>query len=107
VEAAAIPVVVPHAAGQKKNKIDKATLSWVTDVLRNQPDDWHVAIPPGPRGRGIDTVIAMVELLWEGQKDRHGGVNNTPPPPDQTARAAVQLAVLLVQWFTDGTIRWR
>jgi hypothetical protein len=107
VEAAAIPVVVPHAAGKEKDQISKATLSWVTRVLREQATDWSVAIPPGTHQRGIDTIITMLELLWEGQKDRHGGVSNTPPPTEDAARSAVQLGVLLVQWFADGTIRRR
>lgn len=107
VEAAAIPAVVPYASGKEKDRIGKATLSWVTRVLAGHREEWCVAIPPGAHGHGVDVVVAMVELLWEGQKDRHGGVHKTPPPPVETARAAVQLAVLLVQWFTDGTIRRR
>ena len=41
----------------------------------------------------------MMWLLWQGQADRSGG------PSPQSAQAAVQLAVTLVQWFSTAALR--
>jgi hypothetical protein len=47
----------------------------------------------------------MLEALWVGQSDRHGG--NLPPVPVTTeaAQAAVLMATTLVQWFQSGAVR--
>jgi hypothetical protein len=37
--------------------------------------------------------------------DRRGGVRPTQPPTLEAAQAAVQLAVMLVPWFTTGAVR--
>jgi hypothetical protein len=49
----------------------------------------------------------MMELLWRGQHDRHGtGADDSPTDVSQEeAEAAVQIAVLLVQWFRTGVVQ--
>lgn len=53
----------------------------------------------------IEAVIAMVSLLWHGQRDRHEGGPTTAPVTQEAAEAAVHLAATLVQWISQGIIR--
>jgi hypothetical protein len=98
VEAAAIPVVSPNNP--------KATLGTVIGELRAAPDRWTVAMfSPTPEDL-VPTVTMMLELLWKGQRDRHG----TPDPATplsvtlEQAEAAVHLALPLIQFFTAGFV---
>lgn len=98
VEAASIPVVIPH------DRI--ATLGKVIGELRGHPDQWQLAVS-GPSGDAADvsTLVAMLRLLWEGQTDRHGTAEPPVPITAEAAEAAVHLAVTLVQWFHSGAVR--
>jgi hypothetical protein len=49
----------------------------------------------------------MMKALWEGQTSRHGSQHPTRPETMEEARAAVHLAVTLVQWFSAGTVARR
>jgi hypothetical protein len=53
----------------------------------------------------IEAVIAMVGLLWHGQRDRHEGGPSTAPVTQEAAEAAVHTAAILVQWMSKGIIR--
>jgi hypothetical protein len=97
VEAAAAPVVSP------KNL--KATLGTIRGDLTAAKDRWNFAIASAPPGHSIDVVLALIGSLWEGQSDRHGGTTRTRVPTDDAARAAVHMAITLVQWFQNGAIR--
>jgi hypothetical protein len=48
----------------------------------------------------------MMALLWEAQTSRHGGQMPTRPETREEAERAVQLASLLMLWFTSGTVHW-
>lgn len=93
VEVSAIPVVSPADA--------RATLETVIrDLSREGPYRWRLAIPTPDPGQGLETLIGMLWLLWQGQQaDRSGR------PSPESAQAAVQLAVTLVQWFSTATLR--
>jgi hypothetical protein len=99
VEAAAIPIVSPTNA--------RATLGTVIAELRGRPDQWTVELassgPDGPVG----IIRGMLELLWQGQIDRHGTPDETAPLSvnQGQAEAAFHLALTLVQFFTAGVIR--
>ncbi len=98
VEVASIPAVLPH------DRI--ATLGKVIGQLRQQQEQWHLAIAiPGGNPADISTLLAMLRLLWEGQTDRHGNPNKSIPVSSEAAVAAVHLAITLVQWFRSGAIR--
>jgi hypothetical protein len=64
--------------------------------LRTQTDHRRPPVATHP------TLVSMLEALWVGQSDRHGG--NLPPIPVTTeaAQAAVLMATTLVQWFQSG-----
>lgn len=93
VESAAIPVVLPNDK--------KATLGKVVPHLRNNKGDWECAVHPG----SVDTPLAMMESLWQGQSDRHAGSTPTVPVKQAEAEAAVHLATTLVHWFLSGAIK--
>jgi len=97
VEDACIPVVSPNNG--------RATLGTVIRDMRGQPG-WSLPMkrapeyaPPG------HVVVGMLQVLWTGQLDRHGGaeVEGTEVSEDE-ARVAVDLAVILVDWFSGGLV---
>lgn len=97
VEDAAIPVVSP--------KHRQATLGTVLSQMRDQ-EDWHLPLkrehPQAPSG---EVLLGMMQMLWTGQHDRHGGNSELPPLTHEEAMVAVSLAVTLVHWFTtDGLV---
>ncbi|AJW40486.1 hypothetical protein NY08_2463 [Rhodococcus sp. B7740] len=51
-------------------------------------------------------MLGMMQMLWVGQTDRHGGPASVgiPPVSQSEAEAAVMLAVPLVEWFTSGKV---
>lgn len=98
VEAAAIPIVEPNNA--------KATLGMVLETLKAQTGNWELAIlRPDRTANDAKPLVAMIELLWQGQSDRHGGSLPTVPIPAQAAPMAVHLAATLVHWFSSGAVR--
>lgn len=72
--------------------------------FRGAPAKWAIAI--GDQADKVAAVTTMLELLWKGQHDRHGSDDDTKPlnVTIDEARAAVHLAVLIVQWFRSGAI---
>jgi hypothetical protein len=97
VEAAAAPVITPNDR--------RATLGTIRGALRSAPDRWNLAIQRSTGPFDATTLDAMLTLLWEGQTDRHGGINPTVPIELDAAQAAVHLAATLVQWFESGAVR--
>lgn len=95
VEAASAPVLSPNNL--------KATLGTLRGDLKANPAIWAFAIDAA----GIDTVLAMMSTLWEGQTSRHGGVKPTVAETPEASRAAVHLAATLVQWFVSGAVSRR
>lgn len=98
VEAAAIPVVSPAN--------HRATLGTVIADLRNDPTKWAVSLHSPNADEQVPAVRGMLELLWKGQRARHG----TPDPSaslgvsQDDAEAALHLALSLVHWFTSGVV---
>lgn len=97
VEAAAHALVEPNNT--------RATLGTMLGHLRSQPGQFCLALPAP--GISVTPVIGMMTTLWEGQTSRHGSQTPTRPETKEEARAAVHLAVVLVQWFTSGMIQRR
>lgn len=54
---------------------------------------------------GIDAVVAMISLLWHGQRDRHEGGPTSTPVTQEAAETAVHTAAILVHWISNGSIR--
>lgn len=99
VESAAHAVVQPNHLG--------ATLGTMRGELRAHAALWMLAIP-GKDGTGdIGPLLAMIDLLWDGQEWRHGGQKPTRDATPAEAEMAVHLAVALVHWFVTGAVRRR
>ena len=79
----------------------KQTLGTMIRDVAAKPSKWKFAIADGNVG-GVDTVVHMMRMLWDGQTSRHGGVSPTRPETDEEARAAVHLAATLVQFGVSG-----
>lgn len=94
VEAAAHSVIEPGNS--------KATLGTMLRQMRDHPGDYCLMLPaPG----GVAAVTGMMTVLWQGQTSRHGGQTPTRSETVEEARAALQLAVALVHWFSNGVVR--
>jgi hypothetical protein len=54
-------------------------------------------------------VVALLELVWKSQLDRHGTADPDVPlsVTHAEAEAAVHLAATLVQWFVTGAVARR
>jgi hypothetical protein len=46
----------------------------------------------------------MMEAVWNGQTDRHGGVRPTVAVTYAASESAFYAATTLVQWFTTGAV---
>jgi len=100
VEAAAIPVVTPNDP--------TATLGKILGELRNNPQKFSMVFArDASLGKGtmltpLEVVIALADLLWKNQTDKHG----TPEPPvpitQGQAEVAVPIAVTLVEMFRSA-----
>lgn len=97
VEDAAAPVVSPKNA--------KSTLGTIIRDIR-QSSKWTLPqTRTDPQADPRDVLLGMMQMLWAGQHDRHGGVTPPPPPVSQEqAETAVMIAVTLVELFASGKI---
>jgi hypothetical protein len=91
-----------HAVADPGNP--KATLGSMIRAVRDRPRAFSVALG-GQSASALESVAAMMALLWEGQTSRHGGKAPTRPETAEEARMAVLLAVTLVEWFVSGAVR--
>jgi hypothetical protein len=106
-EAALRPVI--------SSKDSKATLTKMILAIRDAPQKWEFAVvderddPPqnAPAAEGVQVVVDMMRLLAYGQKQRHGEDGPVEVNTEAQARAAVMIAVTLVQWATTGVLRRR
>jgi hypothetical protein len=96
VEAAAHATIQPNHP--------KATLGTMLGELRNAEHKFSLA--GGAAGK-IAPLIEMMDRLWKGQTSRHGSQTPTRGETLEQAEVAVDLAVILVRWFTAGTVRRR
>lgn len=102
VEAAANPVVSPNDRS--------ATLGKTIANLRNQAGQWELTLThPLARGAGTNTLVAMMDLLWSSQHDRHVPYDEDTPLEvgQQEVETALHLAIVLVEWFGSGRVQPR
>lgn len=99
VEDAAIPVVSPNNASATLGTVIAAMRSGGKYSLPNLRE--HKDAPTH------DVLLSMMQMLWTGQHDRHGGPSAVPVPnvTQAEAEAAVMLAVTLVGWFETGKVQ--
>jgi hypothetical protein len=102
VEEVAIPVVLPNDTS--------ATLGKVIGALRSTAAGWESSfirdtkLPSGTLVTPIEVVIAMLDLLWVNQTDRHAPIE---PISQSRAESAVHTALGLVGIFRSGSISKR
>lgn len=96
VEVYACPAILPTNP--------KATLGTVLSAMRDAPGK---LITVFKEQTGSGTAVAMMNLLWRAQHDRHGDADESVPlhVSEEEARAAVHLAILIVTWWHQGTLR--
>lgn len=95
-----------HAVIEPNNR--KATLGTMLGILDSNPTAFEVEIAGPGRAKGpIAPVTAMMRMLWQGQTNRHGSREAARKETPAEAEMAVQLASVLVLWFTTGKVRRR
>jgi hypothetical protein len=96
VERAVTPVVCPNHP--------KPSLGNAVAYVRDQGNWTHNLRVDGDKAPPNTTIHHMLQTLWAGQHYRHVDQNAVPPTLEQ-AQAHVQLAALLVGWFSSGVVR--
>ncbi|MEU1458108.1 hypothetical protein [Streptomyces avermitilis] len=98
VEAVANPLFLPNAP--------EPTLGKVRAHLEQGGHKYEMVISDKTGAPAdIDAVVAMVSLLWHGQRDRHEGGPTSAPVTLEAAETAVHTAAILVHWISNGSIR--
>lgn len=98
-EAALAPVVSPNDL--------RATLGTMIGQVRANPQLYAFAIGDGANSDGVQTVLHLMQALWEGQTSRHAGVNPTREETSAEAQTAVHIAASLVQFGSSGAFARR
>ena len=94
VEVAAKPVVTPTDS--------KPSLGKMCGAISNKPEKWET---DSEFDRSVESVLRMMELVWNEGRFRHGDENAPKEVSQEAAEMIVQTAVLLVGWFRSGRIR--
>ncbi|MER6441251.1 hypothetical protein ABT275_33440 [Streptomyces sp. NPDC001185] len=98
VEAVANPLFLPNSP--------EPTLGAVRSTLDQGRNKYEMVIADRAGApANIDAVVAMISLLWHGQRDRHEGGPTSAPVSQEAAEAAVHASAVLVHWFSTGAIR--
>lgn len=95
VELVVTPIVCPNHP--------KPSLGSAVAYIRDQGNWTHNLRTDGDKAPPNETIYDMLQTLWAGQHYRHVDQNAVPPTLEQ-AQAHVQLAALLVGWFSSGSI---
>ena len=93
-----IPLVEPNNG--------RATLGTTIGELRAHPERLTLRLAGTNPTEQVATLVGMMNLIWQGQADRHGTPNPDVPPNVSTAQAedAVHLSLLLVTWLQTGAV---
>jgi hypothetical protein len=95
IEAVAWPVITPND--------NKATLGTMLGELRSNISKWETATNDKSADQGITAVKDVMQLIWDGQTDRHGTAQPTAPSQD-AAEQAVLYAVVICNFFNRKLI---
>jgi len=105
--AEAVKAVESAAHAVVESRQSRATPGTMLGHLKANRSCFLLAIP-GPDGTGdVGPLIGCMTLLWEGHTSRHGSSSPTRDETLEEATMAVDLAVVLVRWFTTGVVRRR
>ena len=94
VEVAAKPVITPTDSMPSLGKMCGAIL--------DKPEKWET---DSGFDRSIESVLGMMELVWNEGRFRHGDEDAPMDVSQEAAEMTVQTAVLLVSWFRSERIR--
>lgn len=95
IEAAAWPSVTPND--------NKATLGTMLGEVRSNINKWKTATTDKSQNQGITTVKDIMQLIWDGQTDRHGTARPVSPS-QEAAEQAVLYAVVVCNFFNRGLV---
>ena len=95
IEVAAKPIVTPDDSA--------TTLGKIRSAIRDKPEKW---LTGSEFDRSVETILSMISMVWEGHQ-RHGDESAPMNVSQESAEMTVQIAVLLVGWFSTGRIRRR
>jgi len=89
-------------------KDGKPSLGKAIAHLRSTVGQWTVAVLDDQQQASGETLLAMLQTVWENDQ-RHVGQGGRPPDPatQEEAEAVLFLAVTIVQWFERGFVRKR
>lgn len=85
-------------------KNERATLGTVIRDLRNQTGSWSFVMKHGDGTDTSEEVVAILQLLWKAQNDRHGNGDYADVTLEE-AQAAVLLATTVVGWLAKGMLQ--
>ena len=94
VEVAAKPVVTPTDS--------QPSLGKMCGAIRDKPEKWET---DSEFDRSVESVLRMMELVWNEGRFRHGDENAPIDVSQEAAEMTVHTAVLLVSWFRSKRIR--
>lgn len=97
---ASVKAVETALVGRISPANTKATLGTMIADLKNKPEKWKFIIPDASHAKGVETIIGMMQVLWQ-RHARHGGPTHQPETLEE-AQAAVHLAATLVQYGVSG-----
>ena len=80
------------------------SLGKMCGAIRDKPEKWAT---DSEFDRGVESVLRMMELVWNEGRFRHGDESAPVDVSQEAAEMTVQTAVLLVSWFRSGRIRLR
>lgn len=95
IEAASWQVVTPND--------NTSTLGKIIGELNANPSQYKVSIREKNNNQGVATVTQDMQLIWNGQTDRHGTAHPVAPT-QEAAEQAVVIAAMLCHQFIRGLI---
>jgi hypothetical protein len=79
----------------------RTTLGTMIRDMRSKPEKWTT---DSEADNDVLHVVGMMEMVWQGHY-RHGDESTPVSVSEEGAIMAVNLAVVLVQWFRSGYVR--
>lgn len=95
IEAAAWPTITP--------KDNKATLGTMLGEIRSNIGKWKTATTDKSLNQGITAIKDVMQLIWDGQTDRHGTAHPVAPS-QEAAEQAVLCAVVVCNFFNRNIV---
>ena len=83
---------------------ERATLGTIIRDIRSDPSKFGVRLRARDSAANVCRLLAMLELLWQSEFDRHGTAGTSVPPnvSIEEARDAIALATTLVHLAQEG-----